>query len=203
MKKKTFILLLACWSFTITHSLFGQNDPKMDAFIDGLMERMTLDEKLGQLNLASGGIPDMVGAAVGQDNGIRHGYLGATGGMDPNATKRAQEIAVNESRLGIPLLISLNVIHGYKTIFPIPLAISCCWDLKLIEKSARIAAEEASAYGINWFFPLWSILHVMPAGDAFQKDQEKTHGGEAKLRKPWSKDIKEMTFLPPIPLWLV
>ena len=118
MKKLLLSLTLLCASLA-----YGQRDPKMDAFIDDLMSKMTLDEKLGQLNLASGGVPGVVGAAVGQDEAIRKGYLSATGGMDPAATQKAQEIAVKESRLGIPLLIGLDVIHGYKTVFPIPLAI--------------------------------------------------------------------------------
>lgn len=130
----------------------GQKDAKMDAFVGELMGKMTLDEKLGQLNLASSGIPGVVGGAVGQDEAIRKGYLSATGGMDPEAALQAQRIAVEESRLGIPLLFGLDVIHGYKTVFPIPLGISCSWNPELIEKSARIAAEEASAYGINWFY---------------------------------------------------
>ena len=165
MKKLLLSLTLLCASLA-----YGQRDPKMDAFIDDLMSKMTLDEKLGQLNLASGGVPGVVGAAVGQDEAIRKGYLSATGGMDPAATQKAQEIAVKESRLGIPLLIGLDVIHGYKTVFPIPLAISCSWNPELIRKSARIAAEEASAFGINWFYsPMVDIARDARWGRRFRR----------------------------------
>ena len=94
MKKLLLSLTLLCASLA-----YGQRDPKMDAFIDDLMSKMTLDEKLGQLNLASGGGPGVVGAAVGQDEAIRKGYLSATGGIYPAATQKAQEIAVKETRL--------------------------------------------------------------------------------------------------------
>lgn len=111
------------------------------------MSQMTLQEKIGQLNLSSGvGNLPVATEGSGLEDFIRQGLIGATGG------KRNQEIAVTESRLKIPLIAGEDVIHGYKTIFPIPLAISCTWDMKLIEKSAHIAATEAGVSGICWTY---------------------------------------------------
>lgn len=130
----------------------GQTDPRQDAFIRELMQKMTLEEKIGQLNLSGGGVPGIVSGSEGAGETVRLGYLGATGGDNLETIRKIQEIAIKESRLGIPLLIGLDVIHGYHTIFPIPLAMSCCWDTVLIEKSARIAATEASASGVTWTY---------------------------------------------------
>ena len=127
---------------------------EMDRFITDLMERMTLREKLGQLNLPSGG--DLVTGSV--MNGelsdmIRKqeigGFFNVKGIQKINAL---QHLAVEESRLKIPLLVGADVIHGYETIFPIPLALSCSWDTLAVERMARISAIEASADGINWTF---------------------------------------------------
>ena len=132
----------------------GGKDREMDRFITDLMDRMTLREKLGQLNLPSGG--DLVTGSV--INGelsdmIRKqeigGFFNVKGIQKINAL---QHLAVEESRLKIPLLVGADVIHGYETIFPIPLALSCSWDTLAVERMARISAIEASADGINWTF---------------------------------------------------
>ena len=132
----------------------GGKDREMDRFITDLMDRMTLREKLGQLNLPSGG--DLVTGSV--MNGelsdmIRKqeigGFFNVKGIQKINAL---QHLAVEESRLKIPLLVGADVIHGYETIFPIPLALSCSWDTLAVERMARISAIEASADGINWTF---------------------------------------------------
>ncbi|HEY4061944.1 MAG TPA: beta-glucosidase BglX [Puia sp.] len=127
---------------------------KMNAFIDGLMKKMTLEEKIGQLNLPGAG--DIVtGQASNSDIGkkIRNGQVGGLFNIKSVAKIRAvQKVAVEESRLKIPLIFGMDVIHGYETEFPIPLALSCTWDPALIENSARIAAQEASADGINWAY---------------------------------------------------
>ncbi len=122
----------------------------METFIKDLMDRMTLEEKLGQLNLSSGvgNLPVVTGGG-GKEDYIRKGLIGASGGL------KEEKIAVEESRMKIPLLNGRDVIHGYVTTFPIPLAMSCMWDLSLIEKSARTAAVEASSDGINW---TWSPM---------------------------------------------
>jgi len=139
---------------TTLHSSMAQatSDKKMNSFINSLMKRMTLEEKIGQLNLGGVGSPKIVGSAIGLDEAIKKGNVSAIGGFDPKAAAEAQKIAVENSRLKIPLMTGLDVIHGYYTTFPIPLASACSWDIPLIEKSARVAANEASAFGINWTF---------------------------------------------------
>lgn len=130
------------------------NEARMKTFIDALMKKMTLDEKLGQLNLPGSG--DIVtGQAQSSDIGrkIREGKVGGLFNIKSVAKIRdVQKVAVEESRLKIPLIFGMDVIHGYETVFPIPLGLSCTWDMQLIENSARIAAVEASADGINWTF---------------------------------------------------
>ena len=126
----------------------------MDRFIDQLMKKMTLEEKIGQLHLPVTG-EITTGQAKSSDvaKRIRNGEVG--GLFNLKGVERIREVqrqAVEESRLGIPLLFGMDVIHGYETIFPIPLGLSCTWDMKAIEESARIAAVEASADGISWTF---------------------------------------------------
>lgn len=122
--------------------------------IDSLMAAMTFEEKLGQLNLPSAGdITTGLANSTGIATKIKEGKVGGLfniRGLDK--IRRAQQIAVEESRLGIPLIFAMDVIHGYKTTFPIPLAVSCTWNMELIETSARIAAQEATADGIAWTF---------------------------------------------------
>lgn len=148
MKKWFFALVMI---FTMGASA---QDAKMKTFIDALMKKMTLDEKLGQLNLPGSG--DIVtGQAQSSDIGkkIREGKVGGLFNIKSVAKiKDVQRIAVEESRLKIPLIFGMDVIHGYETVFPIPLGLSCSWDMKAIERSAQIAAKEASADGICWTF---------------------------------------------------
>jgi beta-glucosidase len=127
----------------------------MKKFIDDLMEKMTVEEKIGQLNLIAPGGFCNTGPEVTKNSSekIRAGAVGGMFGFFGIANvKPWQEIAVKESRLGIPLLFGLDVIHGHQTVFPIPLALSCTWDMELIEKSAKLAAIEATADGLNWVF---------------------------------------------------
>ena len=149
MKKNLSIFL----SLIIYANVRSQN-AKMDAFISNLMSKMTIDEKIGQLNLLTPG-GTVTGAVVSTDvdNKIRMGMVGGLFGITgPDKVRQVQDIAVKNTRLHIPLLIGLDVIHGHRTIFPIPLGLSCSWDTLLIEKSARIAAREASADGLAWVF---------------------------------------------------
>lgn len=129
-------------------------DPKMESFINNLMNKMTLEEKIGQLNLPSEG--DII-TGLGKNSNISGKIKkGQVGGMfnikGVDKIKEIQRIAVEESRMKIPMLFGMDVIHGYETIFPIPLGIAATWDMKAIEESAHIAATEASADGINWTF---------------------------------------------------
>lgn len=129
-------------------------DAKMDKFVSDLMSRMTLKEKIGQLNLQVAGDITTGQAQDTQVAGlIKEGKMGGVFNLKGvEKIKALQKIAVEQSRLGIPLLVGMDVIHGYETIFPIPFALSCSWDLAAIEEAARIAAKEASADGINWVY---------------------------------------------------
>jgi len=127
---------------------------QMNKFVGDLMGRMTLAEKIGQLNLLSVGF-DVTGPQLSQDAEakISQGLVGGVfNTFTPVAVSRLQARAIKESRLGIPLLFGYDVVHGHKTIFPIPLGLACTWNLAAVERSARIAAAEASADGLNWTF---------------------------------------------------
>lgn len=147
-------LSMTCAAATAAIPATDAEKARMDAFVTELMGRMTLDEKLGQLNLppsddivTGNTIDSNIGAAVAA------GQVGGTFNIKGAAKIRElQRIAVEQSRLGIPLLLGMDVIHGYETVFPIPLALSCSWDMDAVERSARIAAVESSAAGINWTF---------------------------------------------------
>ena len=130
------------------------DDAKMDKFVGTLLDKMTLSEKIGQLNLQPAGEVQTGSAMDTQVGGlVAEGRLGAVLNLTGKDRIRAlQEVAVGKSRLGIPLLVGLDVIHGYKTIFPIPLAQSCSWDIPAIEAAARIAADECSSDGISWTY---------------------------------------------------
>ena len=155
MKKINFPLLAVL--FLMNNGVLAQgNNPlqKMKIFINGLMKKMNLEEKIGQLNLPSAG--DITTGQAKSSNiaqKIREGKVGGLFNVKSVAKiKEIQRVAVEESRLKIPLMFGMDVIHGYETVFPIPLGLSCTWDLQAIELSARIAAIEASADGINWTF---------------------------------------------------
>lgn len=134
------------------------NKTEIDKKVDELLKKMTLDEKVGQMNQYNG-FWEITGPAPKEGNAklkyehLKRGLVGSVLNVKGvENVRKLQEIVVNESRLGIPLLFGFDVIHGHKTLFPIPLAESASWDLKAIEKSARVAAIEASAVGINWTF---------------------------------------------------
>lgn len=153
-------------------------DAKMHQFVNTLMSKMTLEEKLGQLNLPASS--DFVTGAVSSSDIADKVKAGKVGGVfnirSVTKIKELQQFAVNNSRLHIPLLFGMDVIHGYKTIFPIPLGMSATWDMELVERSARIAASEASADGIQWTFspmvdltrdPRWGRVSEGNGEDAF------------------------------------
>lgn len=155
MRIGRFLLVAVISASAATAMATPQADKgKMDKFIDNLMGKMTLQEKIGQLNLpVSGEI--VTGQAKSSDvaGKVRKGQVGGlfnVKGVDN--IREVQKIAVEQSRLKIPLLFGMDVIHGYETVFPIPLALSCSWDMEAIRESARIAAKESSADGICWTF---------------------------------------------------
>ena len=180
------LLLRLTIAYLLIFSLHAEGqtpgDAKMKSFIDALMKKMTLDEKLGQLNLPGAG--DIVtGQASNSDiaKKIEQGKVGGLFNIKSVAKiKEVQKLAVEKSRLKIPLLFGMDVIHGYETVFPIPLGLSCTWDMQLVEKSARIAAIEASADGINWTFspmvdiardPRWGRIAEGSGEDAYLGSQ--------------------------------
>ena len=155
MRIGRFLLTAVITASAFTAMAAPQADKgKMDQFIDNLMGRMTLQEKIGQLNLpVSGEI--VTGQAKSSDvaGKIRKGQVGGLFNVKGvENIREVQKIAVEQSRLKIPLLFGMDVIHGYETVFPIPLALSCSWDMEAIKESARIAAKESSADGICWTF---------------------------------------------------
>src|SRR5665213_3088726 len=155
MKKNRLIIgLIGVMMSGCLYAQLPAGDPKMSAFIGDLMSRMTLAEKVGQLNLLSVGF-DVTGPQLSKDadTQVRQGLVGGVfNTYTPVAVRKLQSLAIKESRLGIPLLFGYDVIHGHKTIFPMPLGMACTWNLNSIERSARIAATEASADGVNWTF---------------------------------------------------
>ena len=176
--KKILTIFLALISVALLHA----QDAKMNDFINRLMAKMTVEEKIGQLNLVIPG-GAVTGAVVSKDvdNKIRQGNVGGLFGITgPDKVRQAQDIAVKDSRLHIPLIFGLDVIHGHRTMFPIPLGLSCSWDTVMIERSARIAAREASADGLAWAFspmvdiardPRWGRVSEGSGEDAYLGSQ--------------------------------
>ncbi len=133
----------------------GMAQNAYEAKAKNLLAKMTLEEKIGQLNLVTPGGGMLTGAVVSADveSKIKKGQVGGLFGIySPEKVRKAQDLAVKGSRLHIPLIFGLDVIHGHKTIFPIPLGMSASWDLDLIKESSVIAAKEATADGLNWAF---------------------------------------------------
>lgn len=157
--KSCFVIVFFLTSFSfqlsaqVANKTTGQN-AAMDQFVSALLQKMTLEEKIGQLNLPSIGF-DVTGPVLSQgvEEKIRKGLVGGVfNTYTPVAVRKLQQLAVTETRLKIPLLFGYDVIHGHRTIFPIALGLSSSWDLDLIERTARAAAREATADGLNWVF---------------------------------------------------
>jgi beta-glucosidase len=156
---------------------------KMKTFVDELMKKMTLDEKIGQLNLLTPGWGIPTGSVVSSDveKKIKEGKVGGLFGViGVEKIKQAQQLAVEQSRLKIPLIFGSDVIHGYKTTVPIPLGLAASWDMKLVEHSAREAAIEATADGLCWTFspmvdiardPRWGRIAEGAGEDAYLGSQ--------------------------------
>ncbi|CAF4604415.1 unnamed protein product, partial [Didymodactylos carnosus] len=154
----------------------------MNTMIDRLIEKMTLEEKIGQLNLIS--IPYISTGPIASKNEIKDIENGLVGGVfnsyTPDVLCKIQKLAVKSTRLHIPLIFGLDVIHGHRTIFPIPLGISCSWDMTWIQRSAQVAAQEASADGLHWTFspmvdiardPRWGRIAEGAGEDAYLGSQ--------------------------------
>ncbi|MDF2186831.1 beta-glucosidase BglX [Paraflavitalea sp. CAU 1676] len=149
-KLSTLALLASC----LVSQAQLDKEVKMNQFITILMQKMTLEEKIGQLNLTSVGF-DVTGPILSQgvEEKIKKGLVGGVfNTYTPVAVRKLQDIAVNETRLKIPLLFGYDVIHGHRTIFPIPLGLSASWDPALVQRTARAAGDEAAADGLNWVF---------------------------------------------------
>ncbi len=184
MKKATTLLYIAAFCTGVAQAqpkpAVTAQQSKMNTFISQLMAKMTVDEKIGQLNLVTGG-EAKTGEAVsnGVESKIAQGQVGGIFSLTtPGRVRQAQQIAVTKSRLKIPLIFGQDVIHGYKTTFPIPLALAASWDLPLIEKTARVAATEASADGINWTFsPMVDVSRDARWGRVSEGSGEDTYLG--------------------------
>ena len=154
LKKTILSLSVMALGFCNVQAQTSGDEAAMNKFIDGLMAKMTLQEKIGQLNLPVTGTI-VTGQAKSSDVAakIKRGEVGGLFNLKGvKNIREVQKIAVEQSRLKIPLLFGMDVIHGYETVFPIPFSLSCSWDVDAIRHSARIAAQEASADGINWTF---------------------------------------------------
>lgn len=179
MKKIILFQLFALFCGSTAIAQESERIPEVEA----LLEKMTLEEKIGQLNLLTPGGGVATGSVVSEDveAKIKAGQVGGIfGASSPEKVRQAQEIAVKNSRLGIPLLIGSDVIHGYKTTWPIPLGVSSSWDLELIKNLAQMAAKEATADGINWNFspmvdisrdPRWGRIAEGAGEDAYLGSQ--------------------------------
>jgi len=171
--KKGFLLLSVLFVLSCTKTQLNETaqevsmvvgDITMNRFIDSLMNEMTLQEKLGQLNLPSSG--DITTGQSKSSNVAENIRQGKVGGLfnikGVDKIREVQRIAVEESRLGIPLIFAMDVIHGYESTFPIPLGLTSSWNTELIKQSAQVAADEATADGINWTFSPMTDISLDP-----------------------------------------
>ena len=180
----------------IAQPQWAEPDPEMDRFLDDLMARMTLEEKIGQLTLLTSDL-DATGPTLreGYEEDVRAGRVGALfNAFTVPYTRRLQEMAVEGTRLGIPLLFGYDVIHGHRTIFPISLGEAASWDMPAIERAARISATEASAEGIHWTFspmvdiardPRWGRISEGAGEDVYLGSQV----ARARVRGYQGKDL--------------
>jgi len=195
-------ILYTLFFLSLTGLCLGQAyrlSPKQEAFLDDLIEEMTLTEKIGQLTLFTSDW-DVTGPTL-RDNykeDIQTGRVGAIFNAHTAAYNRElQRIAVEETRLGIPLLFGYDVIHGYRTIFPIPLGESASWDLDAMEKSARVSSMEAAASGLHWTFapmvdiardPRWGRIAEGPGEDPYLASRI----AEARVRGIQGEDLSDV-----------
>jgi beta-glucosidase len=198
MKKTTICISLIILLLQAGIAQSVKDDPKMKPFIDNLMKQMTVSEKIGQLNLPGAG--DITTGQAGSTDIAKKIRDGKVGGLfnikGVEKIREVQRLAVEESRLKIPLLFGMDVIHGYQTVFPIPLGLSCTWDRAAVERTARIAAQESSADGINWTFsPMVDLSRDPRWGRVSEGNGEDPYlGGEiakAMVRGYQGNDLKK------------
>lgn len=187
LKTATIVLVTATLFScnTNSNSTKKNSENPFEAQVDSILNLMTIEEKLGQLNLPSSG--DITTGASESSNVAKNIEDGKVGGLFNIKTvekiRQVQKIAVEKSRLGIPLIFGMDVIHGYKTTFPIPLGLSASWDMEMIEKTARVAATESSADGINWTFsPMVDISRDARWGRVSEGSGEDTYYGSQVAR---------------------
>ena len=159
-KIRSALVVVVLWSIVLTSLVSAQtrkswtNTPEIERKVEALLKQMTLEEKVGQLNQYSYGTPTGPGTGRSKvEESIQRGEVGSFLNVtDPALSNRLQRVAMEQSRLKIPLIFGLDVIHGYRTTFPVPLALSATWDPVLVRRVSRIAAEEATSSGIRWTF---------------------------------------------------
>ena len=206
--KITFILfivsfLASCSSKTDSSATSNTSNFISDPRIDSILSVMTLDEKVGQLNQYSIGTEATGPGAKDDKNQLRYEQLksGQVGSvlnlLGAKNAREAQELVVNNSRLGIPMIFAYDVIHGYKTMFPIPLAESASWDLELMEKTAAVAAKESAAAGLQWTFaPMIDVSREPRLGRVMEGAGEDTYLGTqialARVRGLQGDDLSDI-----------
>jgi len=183
MKRLLTLCIVLC--ALCSASAQGVDHARMNQFVDNLMARMTLQEKIGQLNLPVTG--DIITGTAVSGNVVDQIKAGQVGGLfnmkGVKSIRQLQEVAVKHSRLGIPLIFGMDVIHGYETVFPIPFAMSMSWDMEAIRNSARIASVEATADGICWTFsPMVDICREPRWGRMSEGNGEDPYLGAAICR---------------------
>ncbi|MBJ7483214.1 beta-glucosidase BglX [Brevundimonas sp.] len=152
---RRILVVLACLTLSVGGAAVAQPVEQPSQRVRDLLGRMTLDEKIGQLNQVPGGRQRALNSRLDAAtlDRVRRGEIGSFLHVAGAAQIRElQRVAVEESRLGVPLLFGMDVVHGYKTLFPVPLALAASWDPALVEQTARVAAVEATAAGLNWTF---------------------------------------------------
>ncbi|HET9695384.1 MAG TPA: glycoside hydrolase family 3 N-terminal domain-containing protein, partial [Terriglobales bacterium] len=184
LQRCSFVIIVTILVSSFASAQSWANDPKIESRVNALLKRMTLEEKLGQINQYSAGSP--TGPGTGRSNYeemIAKGQVGSLFNVNGPQVNEFQKVAVEKSRLHIPLIFGLDVIHGYRTEFPTPLAMSATWDPALIEKAARVAAVEASADGVRWTFsPMVDIAHDARWGRIVEGAGEDPYLGSAIAR---------------------
>jgi len=202
MKKVLFVCVLVVAIFIQACTTSTNNDgydPTIEAKVDSVLALMTLQEKIGQLTLYTSDM-DQTGAFLRPEYkaDIEAGEVGAIfNAYGAKYTRELQEVAVNETRLGIPLLFGYDVVHGHRTIFPMPLAEASSWDINLIEETAKVAAREATAEGLHWTFaPMVDITREPRWGRIVEGSGEDTYLGSligaAKVRGFQGEDLNEL-----------